>query len=346
MSWFHQGHTYSGVVGLLAFFASLLLLGRHLDGRPGWRRASLLGRAGFLWFGLYSAGVAAMTVLFTPGLGVAQRLQILICSCWLVVLALSPRAGVTGPTGPGAVRRTSAAPPCRARAARGRREVIPMADVRHGRFSAEIDGDFVVFLIGARLNKPWLVLKSIVDLGEPRRGMKAMLDELMAHPEKGLLGYRMGFPVIVQYWRSFEHLEAFARDPGDLHRPTWLAWFRRDRRGRTGIWHETFLVRAGEYEAVYGMCRRPGWPRRASRAGGGRQFGSTPPALGRDHERLAAGVRAPPSPTAQLRSPRTACPPVLPTSTAHSAVVTFSGLKRAESPVAVHELVFSRPPRN
>ena len=127
-----------------------------------------------------------------------------------------------------------------------------MADVRHGRFSAEIDGDFVVFLIGARLNKPWLVWKSIVDLGEPRRGMKAMLDELMAHPEKGLLGYRMGFPVIVQYWRSFEHLEAFARDPGDLHRPTWLAWFRRDRRGRTGIWHETFLVRAGEYEAVYG----------------------------------------------------------------------------------------------
>ena len=90
LSWFHQGHTYSGVVGLLAFFASLLLLGRHLEGRPGWRRASLLGRAGFLWFGLYSAGVAAMTVLFTPGLGVAQRLQILVCSCWLAVLALSP----------------------------------------------------------------------------------------------------------------------------------------------------------------------------------------------------------------------------------------------------------------
>jgi hypothetical protein len=126
-----------------------------------------------------------------------------------------------------------------------------MADIRHGRFSAEIDGDFVVFLIGPRLNKPWLALKSIGDLGEPRRGMKAMLDELMAHPEKGLLGYRMGYPVIVQYWRSFEQLEAFARDPGDLHRPTWLAWFRRDRRGRTGIWHETFLVRAGEYEAVY-----------------------------------------------------------------------------------------------
>ncbi|MDQ1661800.1 MAG: hypothetical protein QOJ68_1780 [Blastococcus sp.] len=126
-----------------------------------------------------------------------------------------------------------------------------MVEIRHGRFGAEIDGDFVVFLIGPRPNKPWLALKILGDLGEPRRGMKAMLDDLMAHPEKGLLGYRMGYPVIVQYWRSFEQLEAFARDPGDLHRPTWLAWFRRDRRGRTGIWHETFLVRAGEYEAVY-----------------------------------------------------------------------------------------------
>src|SRR5437763_3805689 len=61
----------------------------------------------------------------------------------------------------------------------------------------------------------------------------------------------MGFPTIVQYWRSFEHLEAFARNPGDLHRPTWLEYFRRDPQGRTGFWHETFLVRAGEYEAIY-----------------------------------------------------------------------------------------------
>jgi hypothetical protein len=126
-----------------------------------------------------------------------------------------------------------------------------MAQIHRGRFGADIDGDFVVFLIGARLNKPWLAAKSLVDLGGRRRGMQAMLQDLMAHPEKGLLAYRMGFSTIVQYWRSFEHLEAFARDPGDLHRPTWLNWYRRDPQGRTGIWHETFLVRAGEYEAIY-----------------------------------------------------------------------------------------------
>jgi hypothetical protein len=126
-----------------------------------------------------------------------------------------------------------------------------MAEIRRGRYSAEIDGDFVVLLIGPRFNKPWLFAKSLADLGGRRRGMRAMLDELVARPEKGLLGYRMGFPTIVQYWRSFEHLEAFARDPGDLHRPTWLEYFRRDGEGRTGFWHETFLVRAGEFEAIY-----------------------------------------------------------------------------------------------
>jgi hypothetical protein len=126
-----------------------------------------------------------------------------------------------------------------------------MVEVRSGRYGAEIDGDFVVFLIGPRLNDPRHLLASVRDLGGRRRGMRAMLESLVADPDKGLLAYRMGFPTIVQYWRSFEHLEAFARDPGDLHRPTWLEWFRRDPQGRTGIWHETFLVRAGEYEAIY-----------------------------------------------------------------------------------------------
>jgi hypothetical protein len=126
-----------------------------------------------------------------------------------------------------------------------------MAEIRRGRYGAEIDGDFVVFLIGARLNRPLRALQTFKDLGGRRRGMKAMLDELMAHPERGLLGYRMGFPTIVQYWRSFEQLEAFARDPGDLHRPAWLEFYRRAPDGRSGIWHETYLVRAGEYEAIY-----------------------------------------------------------------------------------------------
>jgi hypothetical protein len=126
-----------------------------------------------------------------------------------------------------------------------------MGAVAGRRMTAEIDGDFVVFLIGARLDKLH-PLRSFRDLGG-RRGMKHMLDYLVEHPEKGLLAYEMGLPTIVQYWRSFEHLEAFARNEDDPHLDAWRSYWRRvGRSDRTGIWHETFLVSAGQYEAVYG----------------------------------------------------------------------------------------------
>ncbi|HET6876339.1 MAG TPA: DUF4188 domain-containing protein [Jatrophihabitans sp.] len=119
-----------------------------------------------------------------------------------------------------------------------------------GRHRATIEGDFVVFLIGARpsLRHP---VRTFGDLGG-RRGMRHMLEHLSRHPDKGLLAFEMGFPVIVQYWRSFDHLEAFARDPDDPHSTAWRNYWKRvGRENRTGIWHETYLVRAGEYEAVY-----------------------------------------------------------------------------------------------
>jgi len=126
-----------------------------------------------------------------------------------------------------------------------------MADITGRRMMAEIDGDFVVFLIGARFNS-FRLLRTFGDLGG-RRGMKHMLDYLMARPEKGLLGYQMGLPTIVQYWRSFDHLEAFASDTGDPHAAAWRNYWKRvGTSTRTGIWHETYLVRAGEYEAIYG----------------------------------------------------------------------------------------------
>jgi fumigallin biosynthesis monooxygenase-like protein len=128
---------------------------------------------------------------------------------------------------------------------------MTMGEVAGRRMMAEIEGDFVVFLIGARLSK-LQVFQSLVDLGG-RRGMRHMLDYLVEHPEKGLLAYEMGIPTIVQYWRSFEQLEAFAKDKEDPHLEIWRQYWRRVGRGtRTGIWHETYLVKAGQYEAVYG----------------------------------------------------------------------------------------------
>lgn len=124
-------------------------------------------------------------------------------------------------------------------------------EINQGRVTAEIEGDFVVFLIGARPN-PLRMIRSLRDLGG-NKGMKHMLDYLSTRPEIGLLGYQQfGLGTWVQYWRSFEHLEAFAKNQDDPHLAAWRNYFKRvGSSGRTGIWHETFLVRAGEFEVIY-----------------------------------------------------------------------------------------------
>jgi hypothetical protein len=127
-----------------------------------------------------------------------------------------------------------------------------VVSIRQGRWTAEIEGDFVVFLIGARVNSKLQALKVLSDLGG-RRGMNHMLRHLTEHPEKGLLGYQTAGFTIIQYWRSFEHLEAFAKNADDPHLEVWRNYWRRVAKStRAGIWHETYLVRAGEYEAIYG----------------------------------------------------------------------------------------------
>jgi hypothetical protein len=58
--------------------------------------------------------------------------------------------------------------------------------------------------------------------------------------------------MVVQYWRSFDHLHRYARDADKAHLPAWRAFNRAAASGgAVGIWHETFLVRAGQYEAIY-----------------------------------------------------------------------------------------------
>jgi hypothetical protein len=121
---------------------------------------------------------------------------------------------------------------------------------------AELEGDFVVFLIGMRINRPWKVHK----WWPAMMAMPRMLAELKARPECGCLATSGQFGLIVQYWRSFDHLEAYARSPAHAHWPAWTAFNRtvRASSGDVGIWHETFLVRAGEYETVYGSMPRMG----------------------------------------------------------------------------------------
>lgn len=113
----------------------------------------------------------------------------------------------------------------------------------------------MVFLIGMRITRPW----------RPRGWLPAflamprMLRELAAMPaeESGLLGATPGWihggPGTIQYWRSFEDLERYARAVDAEHLPAWRAFNRIVRSGRAGagVWHETYRVRAGEHEQVY-----------------------------------------------------------------------------------------------
>jgi hypothetical protein len=126
-----------------------------------------------------------------------------------------------------------------------------MARIIPDRMAAEIEGDFVVFLIGMRINKPWKIHR----WWPVFTAMPRMIRELeRAGPETGFLGHNgLGLGGIVQYWRSFDQLEAYARDPARRHAPAWVAFNKAMRGSRedVGIWHETYLVKAGQYEAVY-----------------------------------------------------------------------------------------------
>ncbi|MEH6830805.1 DUF4188 domain-containing protein [Sulfitobacter sp.] len=120
------------------------------------------------------------------------------------------------------------------------------------RMTAQIEGDFVVFIIGMRINRFWLPHKWLPAFF----AMPRMLMELSRLPkeETGFLGFtNVGFGIVLQYWRSFEHLEAYANARDRAHLPAWAAFNKRvrDDRGAVGIFHETFLVKDGQYETVY-----------------------------------------------------------------------------------------------
>ena len=168
-----------------------------------------------------------------------------------------------------------------------------MRTVRPDRLAAQIDGPFVVFLIGMRVNKPWKVRAWVPTF----IAMPRMLKELDDDPASGFLGAEGGLGTIIQYWRTFEDLERYANSRDREHWPAWRAFNQRvrDHRGDVGIWHETFRVEAGAYEAIYS-----GMPPR----GLGR-VGRLVPATGRRETaaQRMAGVAAPPEPRSAPAAP-------------------------------------------
>jgi Domain of unknown function (DUF4188) len=123
--------------------------------------------------------------------------------------------------------------------------------IRRERLFASLEGGFVVFLIGMRINALWKVHKWWpVAMAMPR-----LLKELQDKPELGMLGGEMWggrTTILVQYWRSAEHLLAYAKDREGKHLPAWQAFNRAvGPSGDVGVWHETYVVTPGRYENIY-----------------------------------------------------------------------------------------------
>ncbi len=127
-----------------------------------------------------------------------------------------------------------------------------MATIIDRRVCAEIEGPFVLFLIGIRINrlwKPWSYLPVF-------NAMPRMLVELARDRDLGLLHSRTHFgprnTMLVQYWRSFDHLHAYAAARDRAHLPAWTAFNKAiGSNGDVGIWHESYLIDPGQSEAIY-----------------------------------------------------------------------------------------------
>lgn len=123
--------------------------------------------------------------------------------------------------------------------------------IHRNRLTAHLEGDFVVFLIGMRINKPLNVHR----WWPVAAAMPRMLKELYRQPELGFIHAEAWFSrtiILVQYWRSMEQLLAYAKNKNGQHLPAWQAFNKAiGTDDSVGIWHETYAASPGSHESVY-----------------------------------------------------------------------------------------------
>ncbi|WP_309121735.1 DUF4188 domain-containing protein [Paenibacillus sp.] len=127
-----------------------------------------------------------------------------------------------------------------------------MANVQAGRHTAAHEGELVVFVIGMQVNSWWAIHR----WWPVAMAMGPMISELYRNKELGFLDAQFLLsprgPVTIQYWRSYEDLENYARH-GAKHLKAWKDYNRKAAAGskHVGVFHETYMVDAGKYESVY-----------------------------------------------------------------------------------------------
>ena len=128
-----------------------------------------------------------------------------------------------------------------------------MSAIVPARMTAAHSGPLVVFVIGMRINRLHRIDKWL----PVARAMGPMIAELSRDPESGFLGTEyllapLRTVLLLQYWRDFDHLEAYARARDKAHWPAWTAFNKAvGTDGSVGIFHETYAVPAGGTETIY-----------------------------------------------------------------------------------------------
>lgn len=126
-----------------------------------------------------------------------------------------------------------------------------MTQVFPGRYTADVDHEVTVFLIGMRINRlhradRWLPIM---------RDMVRMQRHLAEHPEAGLLGLHQWVgrtTLMLSYWESAEALQRFASDRDAPHLEPWRRFTKRAGASDiVGVWHETYVTGPGRHEVVY-----------------------------------------------------------------------------------------------
>ena len=126
-----------------------------------------------------------------------------------------------------------------------------MSKTINQRINVSLEDDFVVFLIGIRINHLWKSQNWI----PAALAMPTMINELSYILESGFLGYQLigAFPpVIVQYWKSLEQYEAYTKNRDESHYPVLNDFIQKMRKNSdVAVWHETYKVKDGKFESIF-----------------------------------------------------------------------------------------------
>lgn len=127
-----------------------------------------------------------------------------------------------------------------------------MSNIYTGRYTTDNDSDVVVFLIGMRINKRYAIKKWLPVF----KAMPPMIRELYENREslgflslESFLGLRT--TLLITYWRSIDDLLAYSK--GQKHLAAWRNFNKKvGDNDAVGIYHETYYIAQGNYEAFYG----------------------------------------------------------------------------------------------